>query len=80
MLRGSTAFICFVLVFKLPVTQKFVSTSWNSDIAQCQSAKGQSLSQVFDEESGTNYRGPETRKRSMRLRRVFLTADLNENF
>lgn len=31
----------FVLVFKLLITQKYVSTTWNSDMAQCQSAKGQ---------------------------------------
>lgn len=30
----------FVLVWKLLISQKYVSTTWNCDMAQCQSAQG----------------------------------------
>lgn len=55
-----------VLVFKLLITQKYISTTWNSDMAQCQSAKGQFwifVTSLWQQERGTKYRGTENCKR-----------------
>lgn len=62
------AFREVVLVFKLLITQKSVSPSWNSDMAQ--STKGQSwifVTDLWQEESGPRYQGTENHNSGTRL-------------
>lgn len=69
MLPVFTVFICcwgFLFVFRLFITQKCVSATWNSDMAQCQSAKGQFwifVTSLWQEEGGTKCWGTENCRR-----------------